>query len=163
MLSEIDNFVNTMYFRWDETVKIFQQHIDDVAGNVFIASACVAYYGPFTSKYREILVAEWIVRCQELEIPVSSDFSLVNTLADPFEIRQWNLEGLPRDNVSTENAVLVTKGRRWPLMIDPQDQANRWIVGRERQNGLKVIKLTDGNVLRTLENAIRIGGYYLFK
>lgn len=27
----------------------------------------------------------------------------------------------------------------------------------ESQNGLKVIKLTDANYLRTLENAIRIG------
>eukprot|EP00116_Pleurobrachia_bachei_P000174 sb/3460436/ len=143
--------------RWAETVEAFQREIDNVAGNVFIASACVAYYGPFTSKYREMLVTEWVERCQELGIPVSQDFSLVSTLADPFEIRQWNLEGLPRDNVSTENAVLVTKGRRWPLMIDPQDQANRWIVGRERKNGLKVVKLTDKNLLRTLENAIRIG------
>lgn len=143
--------------RWDETVKVFQKEIDNVAGNVFIASACVAYYGPFTAQYREMLVTEWIGKCQELGIPVSEDFSLVTTLADPFEIRQWNLEGLPRDAVSTENAVLVTKGRRWPLMIDPQDQANRWIVGRERKNGLKIVKLTDKNLLRTLENAIRIG------
>lgn len=36
-------------------------------------------------------------------------------------------------------------------------QANRWIRNREANNGLKVIKLTDGNFLRTLENCIRIG------
>lgn len=59
--------------------------------------------------------------------------------------------------VSIENAILVTRGRRWPLMIDPQDQANRWIRAKEAKNGLKVIKLTDQNFLRTLENCIRIG------
>jgi dynein heavy chain len=36
-------------------------------------------------------------------------------------------------------------------------QANRWIRNKEAKNGLKVIKLTDGNYLRTLENCIRIG------
>ena len=59
--------------------------------------------------------------------------------------------------VSTENAILVTRGRRWPLMIDPQEQANRWVRNKEANNGLKVIKLSDGNFLRTLENCIRIG------
>ena len=36
-------------------------------------------------------------------------------------------------------------------------QANRWIKQMETKNGLKVIKLSDPNYLRTLENAIRIG------
>lgn len=27
---------------------------------------------------------------------------------------------------STENGIINTMGRRWPLMIDPQGQANRW-------------------------------------
>ena len=67
-------------------------------------------------------MASWINQCGELEIPISSDFTVTNTLADPYEIRQWNQYGLPRDSVSTENAVLVTRGRRWPLMIDPQEQ-----------------------------------------
>ncbi|KAG7255732.1 hypothetical protein CRUP_020739, partial [Coryphaenoides rupestris] len=84
-------------------------------------------------------------------------FSLTNILGDPYVIRQWNTEGLPRDTVSTENGILVTRGRRWPLMIDPQDQANRWIRSKETKHGLKVIKLTDAGFLRTLENAIRMG------
>ena len=35
--------------------------------------------------------------------------------------------------------------------------SDRWIRNKEQRNGLKVIKLTDGNFLRTLENCIRIG------
>ncbi|XP_026216049.1 dynein heavy chain 6, axonemal isoform X2 [Anabas testudineus] len=143
--------------RWEESVAQFEQEIINVVGNVFIAAACVAYYGAFTSHYRQLLIDQWIIQCQELNIPINSSFSLINILGDPFVIRQWNAEGLPRDTVSTENGILVTQGRRWPLMIDPQDQANRWIRSKEAKNGLKVIKLTDPSFLRTLENAIRIG------
>uniref|UniRef100_A0A8C9Y7F2 Dynein axonemal heavy chain 6 n=1 Tax=Sander lucioperca TaxID=283035 RepID=A0A8C9Y7F2_SANLU len=143
--------------RWEQSVALFEQEIINVVGNVFIAAACVAYYGAFTSHYRQLLIDQWIIQCQELNIPISSSFSLINILGDPFVIRQWNTEGLPRDAVSTENGILVTQGRRWPLMIDPQDQANRWIRSKEAKHGLKVIKLTDPSFLRTLENAIRMG------
>ncbi|KAF7660832.1 hypothetical protein LDENG_00274280 [Lucifuga dentata] len=143
--------------RWEESIAQFEQEIYDVVGNVFIAAACVAYCGAFTSHYRELLINQWIGQCQELNIPISASFNLINILGDPYIIRQWNMEGLPRDNVSTENGILVTQGRRWPLMIDPQDQANRWIRSKESKHGLKVIKLTDSGFLRTLENAIRIG------
>ncbi|TDH16419.1 hypothetical protein EPR50_G00020980 [Perca flavescens] len=143
--------------RWEQSVALFEQEIINVVGNVFIAAACVAYYGAFTSHYRQLLIDQWIIQCQELNIPISSSFSLINSLGDPFVIRQWNTEGLPRDAVSTENGILVTQGRRWPLMIDPQDQANRWIRTKETKHGLKVIKLTDPSFLRTLENAIRMG------
>lgn len=69
----------------------------------------------------------------------------------------WNSFGLPRDTVSTENAILVTQAGRWPLMIDPQEQANRWIRQMEAQHGLHIVKLTDSNFMRILEMAIRIG------
>eukprot|EP00049_Salpingoeca_infusionum_P016632 m.342064 g.342064 ORF g.342064 m.342064 type:complete len:4133 (+) comp16119_c0_seq2:317-12715(+) len=143
--------------RWAETVKTYDQQVNDVVGNVFLAAACVAYFGAFTSKYRTDLVDAWVAKCKELEIPVTEGMGVAEVLSSPFQIRQWNASGLPRDQLSTENAVLVTCGRRWPLMIDPQDQANRWIRQMEGKNGLQVIKLTDANFLRTLENAIRIG------
>ncbi|KAJ0037224.1 hypothetical protein NL108_018608 [Boleophthalmus pectinirostris] len=108
--------------RWDQSVAQFEQEIINIVGNVFIAAACVAYYGAFTSHYRQLLIEQWIKQCQGLNIPISSSFSLIKILGDSYVIRQWNTEGLPRDTVSTENAILVTQGRRWPLMIDPQDQ-----------------------------------------
>uniref|UniRef100_A0A8C3XVL9 Uncharacterized protein n=1 Tax=Chelydra serpentina TaxID=8475 RepID=A0A8C3XVL9_CHESE len=108
--------------RWEESIRNFEDEISNIIGNVFIAAACVAYYGAFTALYRQLLIDCWIKKCQNLEIPISPDFSLINILGDPYEIRQWNTDGLPRDYVSTENGILVTRGRRWPLMIDPQDQ-----------------------------------------
>jgi len=69
----------------------------------------------------------------------------------------WNSFGLPRDTVSTENAILVTQGGRWPLMVDPQEQANHWIRAMESNNNLKITKLTDSNFLQVLESAVRLG------
>jgi dynein heavy chain len=84
-------------------------------------------------------------------------------LGDPPEIREWNIQGLPADPLSIENGIIVTKGRRWPLMIDPQTQANRWIRAKEKANRVQVIKLTESTYLRTLENCIRVGNPVLLE
>lgn len=42
-------------------------------------------------------------------------------------------------------------------MIDPQGQANKWVKNLEKENNLSVIKLTDGDYMRTLENCIQFG------
>lgn len=47
--------------------------------------------------------------------------------------------------------------RRWPLMIDPQGQANKWIKNMEKTNSLHLIKLNDPDYVRTLENCIQFG------
>ena len=50
-----------------------------------------------------------------------------------------------------------SNARRWPLMIDPQGQANKWVKNMERANNLHVIKLSDADFVRTLENCIQFG------
>jgi len=42
-------------------------------------------------------------------------------------------------------------------MIDPQGQANKWIRNMEKPNNLYVIKLTDSDMVRTLENCVQFG------
>lgn len=50
-----------------------------------------------------------------------------------------------------------SNARRWPLIIDPQDQANKWIKNMEKSNNLHVVKLSDSDFVRTLENCIQFG------
>ena len=42
-------------------------------------------------------------------------------------------------------------------MIDPQGQANKWIKNSEKERGLHVVKLTNSDYIRTLENCIQFG------
>ena len=42
-------------------------------------------------------------------------------------------------------------------------QANKWVKNMERENNLQVIKLTDSDYMRTLENAIQFGAPVLLE
>jgi len=48
-------------------------------------------------------------------------------LGDDVTIRLWGVAGLPSDKLSVENGIIMFKSRRWPLMIDPQTQANKFV------------------------------------
>jgi dynein heavy chain len=78
-------------------------------------------------------------------------------LEDPVKTKIWTAASLPNDNLSIENAIIMFKSRRWPLMIDPQNQANKFIknLGKEEADaGLDIFKMSDGNLLRNLELGI---------
>merc|ERR1712157_447160 len=95
--------------------------------------------------------------CKERDIPCSDVFSLSRTLGEPIKIQAWNIAGLPRDTFSIDNGVIVANSRRWPLMIDPQGQANKFVKNNEKEHNLAVIKLTDSDYMRTLENCVQFG------
>ncbi|XP_065162410.1 dynein axonemal heavy chain 6 isoform X2 [Atheta coriaria] len=143
--------------RWEESVKQSAIDYELTTGDVLLSAASVAYLGAFTSSYRKELVDGWLEICTNLKLQTSPNYSIITVLADPYDIRYWNTCGLPRDQVSTENAILVTQAGRWPLSIDPQEQAYRWIKQMESLNNLKIIKQTDAGYMRILEGGIRVG------
>ncbi|XP_043266980.1 dynein axonemal heavy chain 6 [Venturia canescens] len=149
--------------RWKELIKGFEERIINLTGDILVAAGCLAYLGAFTNNYREELLERWLSGCHIHRIVTSPNFNLITVLTDTYEIRLWNMHGLPRDRVSTENAILVTRASRWPLMIDPQEQANRWIRNMEEENNLQICKITDANFMRITEACIRIGAPLLLQ
>ncbi|KAA0178391.1 hypothetical protein FNF27_00240 [Cafeteria roenbergensis] len=143
--------------RWRAAAQQLRRDRHNLVGNIVLAAGCIAYLGPFTAEFRRDLTSKWVDECVALSIPVDDGFDLSRVLADPVAVREWNIQGLPADAFSTENGLFVTRGRRWPLMIDPQGQANKWIKNMQRDNSLQVIKLSEADFLRTLETGIRFG------
>ncbi|GMH33280.1 hypothetical protein BSKO_01114 [Bryopsis sp. KO-2023] len=143
--------------RWTAAAESLGIQFTRLTGNVLLAAGQIAYLGAFTGAYRQDCLQSWVSSCQEKGIPCSEKFKLEAVLGDPVKIRDWNIGGLPKDDFSTENGVIVDQGRRWPLCIDPQGLANKWFRNLGKSANLMAIKLTDPNYLRTLENGIQFG------
>ena len=110
--------------RWAIAVDQFDQKITHIIGDILLASGSIAYLGPFTSEYRAQLMNEWLGIILRMKIPHSEAPTLWDSLGDSVKLREWELAGLPKDSLSRDNAVMVQYSRRWPLLIDPQGQAN---------------------------------------
>ncbi|XP_010562350.1 PREDICTED: dynein heavy chain 7, axonemal [Haliaeetus leucocephalus] len=149
--------------RWHETALELGRQYINLTGDILISSGIVAYLGAFTSSYRQMQTKEWALLCKTKDIPCSDDFSLTNTLGEPVEIRAWNIAGLPSDTFSIDNGIIISNARRWPLMIDPQGQANKWIKNMEKANSLHIVKLSDPQFVTTLENCIQFGSPVLLE
>lgn len=152
--------------RWTEAVVTLNQQIIDVAGDVIVAAGTIAYLGAFSGDYREQLESTWRAKMVLLKIPHTAGVTMTDTLANPVEVRDWQLCGLPTDQVSTTNGVVMAKGRRWPLCIDPQTQANRYIKKLSEKftgNNYSVVKQSNKNLIRTMENGVRFGKWVLME
>uniref|UniRef100_A0A8C5KDU7 Dynein axonemal heavy chain 1 n=1 Tax=Jaculus jaculus TaxID=51337 RepID=A0A8C5KDU7_JACJA len=159
-LGRADKLINGLSdekVRWQETVENLENMLDNISGDVLLASGFVAYLGPFTGQYRTALYDQWVTQLTVHHVPHTLKPTLIGTLGNPVKIRSWQIAGLPNDTLSVENGVINQYSQRWTHFIDPQGQANKWIKNMEKDNGLDVFKLSDRDFLRSMENAIRFG------
>ncbi|CAM9362495.1 unnamed protein product [Pylaiella littoralis] len=140
-----------------------QSRYENVTGDITLSSGVIAYMGAFTSSFREQAVSQWARLLGAKNIPCSDNFRLETTLGDAVKIRGWVIDKLPNDSFSIDNAIMLFESNRWPLMIDPQGQANKWVKKREMDNQLKVVKQNQANFVRTIENAIQFGSPILLE
>eukprot|EP01084_Bolivina_argentea_P281903 482434_1 len=146
------------YKSWNIKSENLAQDYENVVGDIVIASGIIAYLGIYTSVFRQKIINKWVKYLKtDLEISCSDPFSLVNTLGDPIQIREWIISKLPKDEFSITNAIIFDKSIKFPLFVDPQGQGNRWIKNMEKDNELTLIKLSDHMFGRTLENCIQFG------
>jgi len=143
--------------RWKEQLAGFNLEIKYLLGDIVILTAFLNYSGPFNQEYRTKLLQSWYDQLNEKSIPNSPNLNVSEKLADPPTISEWNLQGLPNDELSIQNGIIVTKSSKYPIMIDPQSQGIAWIKNKELVNNMVVTSFDDKYFRNYLEDSISLG------
>lgn len=120
--------------RWQGEANRLGARLEALTGDVLLTSGFIAYLGAFTSTFRERCMARWTTLIREAEISCTCSvpsegpnslikgnvpdtentaFSLVQVLGEPVKIRSWTMCGLPPDEFSIENGILVDYAQRF--------------------------------------------------
>ena len=130
----------------------------DVTWPSLVAAALVVYMGPFQPALRAALEGRAMELIESQEAHVVQKY-----LGDLAKIEHWHVSGLVGISTFTDNGIILDTTRRWPLLIDPRQQAIRYIkeLGKVAPEGLEVFRQNATNFLRTLELGIQFGKWIL--
>jgi dynein heavy chain len=128
---------------------------------------------PFPANNRANILAKWKQHLKETSISYTEPFMLSSAFSDPTSIRKWHLHGTPfsfyfplqilsssskgllHDTNSVENAIMATESQQWPLFIDPQGLATKWVLSIEKSKSIVSSSTTSPDFVRVLSNALR--------
>jgi dynein heavy chain len=142
--------------RWMEDVKNFKYQLNNLIGDCLISAGAICYNGPFTQDFRQKLETTWRDELKKLKVIHSPGVTMIISLKEEIKVKEWTVCSLPEDNLSIENGIIIECTRRWPLMIDPQNQGSTFIkkYGKKKEI-LEVVKASDTNFLSTIVGAIK--------
>ena len=143
-------------FRWAAQHKEITIRLGQTPCEAAIAASFLIYAGSLTPFQRLSMLKKWPKEVKWAELPdlivpvdhlvleqgespiVHALMSVVQRLLLPDNMEQrWILQGLPADEHSLQNAIVVKNSisKRIPLLMDPQGQGLRWL-----QNSFKTAK-----------------------
>ncbi|GIQ85219.1 dynein heavy chain, partial [Kipferlia bialata] len=146
--------------RWGVQSKELADRVRRLVGDVALAAGFLSYAGPFNQEYRQKLLTNiWVPSLKKRGVPFSESLAANVTafLVTEATVGEWRLQGLPTDDLSTQNGIIVTTAPRYPLLVDPQGQGGVWIKNKEEQNDLKVTTLNNKRFRAHLEDALNLG------
>ena len=143
--------------RWTEQSKEFKVQLGRLVGDVLLATGFLSYCGPYNQQYRAGLINAWMGILTSKVIPFTQDLNITNMLVDSATVSEWTLQGLPNDELSVQNALIVTKSTSYPLLVDPQNQGKMWIKNKEMTNELQITSLNHKYFRTHLEDSLSLG------
>lgn len=145
--------------RWEQGREAFQAQIRTVLGDSLLCAAMIAYAGFFDQACRTMLWHAWQSRLETLAIPVRTSLSLADTLSTADERAAWHASGLPVDALSIDNAVMLQRCSRVPLLIDPSGRIVPFLMSLYGTDAapVNVTSFLDGGCVQMIERALRFG------
>lgn len=96
-------------------------------------------------------------------IKFKPELSLTEYLSTPDDRLSWQSKSLPSDTLRTENAIMLKRFDRYPLIIDPTGQATTFLLNEYKERKITVTSFLDEAFLKVLESALRFGNALLIQ
>ncbi|XP_043277154.1 dynein axonemal heavy chain 12-like [Venturia canescens] len=138
--------------RWLEAAETLTRTCDNLAGDVLLSCGLVALLSSFSVNQRDNYIMKWRKELDLLKIPNSGEsydfLASLRSNVNPRPVGSGPSED-PKHRLSLNssfnqaNTLILEHSLLWPLIFDPQNQANIWIKRVESSNGLVVVKPTN--------------------
>ncbi|XP_075239024.1 cytoplasmic dynein 1 heavy chain 1-like isoform X4 [Convolutriloba macropyga] len=143
--------------RWEAGSEAFKGQMATIVGDVILSSAFMAYAGYFDQSMRRVLVQAWTKQLSQSNIVFRPELALVEYLSSADDRLTWQANSLPADDLCVENAIMLKRYNRYPLVIDPSGQATEFITKEYRNKKITKTSFLDSNFRKHLESALRFG------
>ncbi|KAL3119190.1 hypothetical protein niasHT_003477 [Heterodera trifolii] len=151
---------------WEAGRERFAQQNETLVGDVLLSAAFLSYSGYYDQLLRDSIFQKWMGILESSQIMFRHELAHIEYLSTADERLQWNNNGMPKDELCTENAIMLKRFNRFPLIIDPSGQSIEFICkefstasGKEHQKGgsVQLTSFNDNLFRENLESALRFG------
>jgi len=143
--------------RWESTSRGFQLQMATLVGDGLLAAGFLTYAGIFDHRNRRVLLSEWRDMLDALGVPYRPELGLMEYLSKASDRLQWQAQHLPSDELCMENAIILDRFNRFPLVVDPSGQAAQFLKEKYRDRKAVITSFLDAAFMKTLASAIRFG------
>lgn len=149
--------------RWEEGSKSFETQISTLVGDVLIAAAFLAYSGLYDQTFRKSMLDDWLHQLHLSGVLYKAHNPMTEYLSTADERLNWQQNTLPVDDLCTENAIILKRFNRYPLIIDPSGRVTEFLQKECKSRRLTVTSFLDDSFTKQLESALRFGNPILIQ
>eukprot|EP00118_Oscarella_pearsei_P012535 m.92931 g.92931 ORF g.92931 m.92931 type:complete len:3767 (+) comp36766_c0_seq1:23-11323(+) len=145
--------------KWMDQQKYHHQELNFCPGNATITAAFVTYLGCLSAGEQREQLKLWVDFAKShTAMSVTFPFHLHHYLTSDRELDAWKPSLLPQDEFTTNTAAALKYdlwygSKRWPLVIDPQNQAESWLQTVTNESGFVAIKADRKDLMAVLLEA----------
>ena len=160
--------------RWQVESKSLTSVMESLPMRILLAAAFLTYLGATTEDIRKRCVEDWASwlyqeddASEEKEGKEAKEsdrlaFDLKALLSSESTMLSWKADGLPGDDLSMENAIIILQGpsRRCPFIVDPASAATEWLkqsFANDDSRPAEIVAQQDPRFINKVELAVRFG------
>ncbi|XP_013392185.1 cytoplasmic dynein 2 heavy chain 1, partial [Lingula anatina] len=135
-IEDAENLVGKLdgeYRRWNDQVGELTAELGELPMRALLASAFISYLSAEPEDVRRNMLQQW------MDMAGVKGFDMRRFLSTESEQLIWKGEGLPSDDLSMENALVILQSSLRPFLVDPSSRATEWLKVHLKEHKLEVV------------------------